>query len=161
MSADEQARPATPNAEDAMEGHVGPGRRKPPKERRGRTIKVEIESGSGGSFEGYLTANVDEDGTLLELFLHDWGKEGSTQVGLLQTIAMLFSIALQFGAELPMLVRKLAHMKFEPYGTTSDPEIPTCRSLPDYIAQRLTLWFGDEALREELADIRSRLETVR
>jgi ribonucleoside-diphosphate reductase alpha chain len=39
-------------------------------------------------------------------------------------------------------------MRFEPYGATSNPEIPQARSIPDYIARWLALHFLSEEERE-------------
>ena len=149
---------ATPNAEDAYEGYVGPQRRRMPEERAGVTHKIEIRDEQSGSlYEGYIVANRHEDGALGEVFLHGFGKEGSTLEGWTQVAAVLFSIALQYGAELPMLARKLAHMKFPPGGTTANPEIPHCFSVPDYIVRWLALEFGDEELSADLRRIHTEL----
>ena len=133
------------HAEDSMEGLVGPDRRKMPKDRDSLTHKFEV-----GGFEGYITAGMYEDGSLGELFLADIGKEGSTFSGVVQAFAVVFSIALQYGAPLDMLTRKLAHMRFDPEGETGNPEIPHAHSIIDYIARWLALRFGDEDLHEEL-----------
>ena len=142
-------------AEDKMEGFVGPQRRRLPVNRDGITRKVEIQG-----HEGYIIANRHEDGSLGEVFLHGFGKQGSTLDGWVQMTAMLLSIALQYGAELPMLARKISHVKFEPYGETNDPDIPRCRSAPDYILRRLALDFGTPQLNEELRKIHDELERI-
>jgi len=142
------------HSEDSYEGEVGEQRRRMPTNRTGRTIKVEITSVEDGQVqEGYITANSFEDGTLGEIFLSGFGKSGSTLEGWIQVAAMLFSIAIQYGAEFPMLARKVAHTKFPPYGPTNDPEIPYCRSVPDYVVRRLAYWFGTPELRQQLQDI--------
>lgn len=141
-----------------MEGEVGERRRKMPDDRAGRTHKIEIRDETDGTlYEGYVTANLHEDGTLGEIFLHGFGKEGSTLEGWTQVAAILFSIALQYDAEFPMLARKLAHMKFPPYGYTSERGIPWCSSVPDYIVRWLALEFGGVELNEELARIAKEL----
>lgn len=136
------------HAEDSMEGEVGPNRQVLPGDREGLTHKVIIEG-----FEGYITANKQEDGSLGELFIHGFGQEGSTMIGMLNAYAIMVSIGFQFGAELPMLARKFAHMNFPPHGDTDNEEIPWCASIPDYIFRWLAQHFGDEALKEELATI--------
>lgn len=150
--------PIHPNAEDDYEGFVSTQRRRLPVDRKGVTHKVEI---GPRKHEGYIIANCHEDGTLGEVFLHGFGKQGSTLDGWVQTTALLLSIALQYGAELPMLARKISHMKFEPYGDTNDPEIPRCRSAPDYILRRLALDFGTPQLNKELQAIFNNLERTR
>lgn len=151
--------PKTPNAEDEFEGEVGPQRRRMPVERQGLTHKVEIQDTATGRWqEGYITANVNEDGELGEVFLAGFGKAGSTLEGWTQVAAVLFSIAIQYGAELPMLARKLAHMNFPPNGPTNNPEIPHCRSVPDYVLHWLALRFGDDDLRADLVRIDKELD---
>lgn len=144
-----------------MEGAVGAGRRKMPEDRTGRTHKIEITDITDGStYEGYVVANVYEDGTLGEVFIHGFGKEGSTLDGWTQVAAVLFSIGLQYQAEFPMLARKLAHMKFPPYGRTNEPRIPWCSSVPDYIVRWLALHFGTPELQEELAAIAKEMQAT-
>lgn len=120
--------PEIDTAEDTMEGEVGPGRRKMPDDRDGITHHVTI-----GGMKGYITANPQENGEVGEIFIHGFGQLGSTNAGWTNAFAIMVSIALQFGTELPMLARKFAHMKFEPNGETDNPEIPHCHSIPDYI----------------------------
>ncbi|HEX8207463.1 MAG TPA: vitamin B12-dependent ribonucleotide reductase, partial [Solirubrobacteraceae bacterium] len=100
--------------------------------------------------EGYITAGTYEDGTLGEIFLTDFGKEGSTMRGMMNSFATAISIALQYGVPLEMLVRKFALMRFEPEGPTENPEIPVARSMPDYIMRWLALKFLDDETRAEL-----------
>lgn len=152
--------PKSPHAEDSFEGVVGPYRHRMPRDRAGINHKVEIlDETHGGMLEGYIIGNLHEDGSLGEVFLQGFGKEGSTLDGWVQFSAILFSIALQYGAEFAMLARKTAHMKFEPYGKTTNPEIPYCRSVPDYLVRWLALRFGDDKLRAELDEIHKKLET--
>jgi ribonucleoside-diphosphate reductase alpha chain len=138
----------TAHSEDAYEGAVGPTRTKLPKSRAGWTTKLEV-----GGTEGYITCNPLADGQPGEIFLHGFGKEGSTLEGWTQVAAVLFSIALQYGAEFPMLARKLAHMRFEPNGMTNDPVIPHCHSVPDYIVRWLAHRTGNTELLADLAVI--------
>jgi ribonucleoside-diphosphate reductase alpha chain len=144
--------PDTPTAEDAMEGYVGPARRRLPDTREGMVQSVTI-----GGMQGYITANRHEDGTLGEVFIHGFGQLGSTNTGWVNSFSIMLSIAIQYGAEMPMLARKFAHVKFEPYGETDDPDIPYCRSIPDYTLRYLARKFGDEDLQHELAEIDARL----
>jgi ribonucleoside-diphosphate reductase alpha chain len=120
-------------------------RRRMPMERRSLTHKVMI-SGQ----EGYITAGMYEDGTLGELFIAGFGKEGSTQVGWINSWAIAVSHALQYGSSLRSLARKYHLMTFEPNGKTDNPELPTCRSVPDYVFKWLVLHFGDDDLKKEI-----------
>ena len=60
-------------------------------------------------------------------------KEGSTISGLMDTIATLTSVALQYGVPLEALVNKFSHVRFEPSGFTKNPDVPFAKSLTDYI----------------------------
>lgn len=136
------------NAEDAMEGSVGPERRRLPGERKSISAKATV-----GGFEFYLTAGMYEDGAVGEVFIKGAGKEGSTVQGLLDGWATSLSIALQHGASLDLLARKFAHMRFEPSGRTDDPDIPHAFSVLDYVVRWLAKHFGDAELRADLARI--------
>jgi hypothetical protein len=116
--------------------------------KNGLTHKCEI--GPSPAQEGYITANVDEDGKLIEVFLHGWGKSGSTLEGWVQLFAFLFSEALQHGVEFDHLARTISQSKFPPGGETSNPEIPKCHSVPDYLCRWLALRFGNAELLNEL-----------
>jgi len=121
-----------------------PIRRKLPDERRSITHKFSI-----AGHEGYITVGMYEDGSPGEIFL-TMSKEGSTISGLMDTIATMTSLALQYGVPLETLVRKFAHMRFEPSGYTPNPEIHFAKSIPDYIFRWLGLKFlPREALPEE------------
>jgi ribonucleoside-diphosphate reductase alpha chain len=73
-------------------------------------------------------------------------KEGSTISGLMDTIATLTSMALQYGVPLEVLVSKFSHARFEPSGFTKNPDIPMAKSLIDYLFRFLgTRFLGAEA----------------
>jgi ribonucleoside-diphosphate reductase alpha chain len=120
-------------------------RRRLPATRNGITHKFSI-----AGFEGYLTANIYEDGSLGELFINDVGKEGSTLRGVLAMFAMAASVALQYGAPSEVLARKLALMNFEPKGPTANPQLPHAQSLGDYIGRWLASQFCSGELQAEL-----------
>jgi hypothetical protein len=122
-----------------------PLRRRLPSERQSITHKFSI-----AGHEGYITAGMFEDGALGEIFLTDFGKEGSTMRGMMNAFATAFSVALQYGVPLETLARKFSHMRFEPEGLTGNPEIPFARSMPDYIARWLASRFLDPETCEEL-----------
>jgi ribonucleoside-diphosphate reductase alpha chain len=99
--------------------------------------------------EGYITAGMYDDGTLGEIFLTDFGKEGSTIRGMMSAFATSVSIALQYGVPLETLVRKFCYMRFEPEGITENPEIRFAKSMPDYLMRWLASRFlGPEAWEE-------------
>ena len=87
--------------------------------------------------EGYLTVGLFEDNSPGELFI-TMAKEGSTIGGLMDGIGTLTSLALQYGVPLEALVRKFAHVRFEPSGFTKNPEIRNAASITDYVFR----WLG-------------------
>ncbi len=90
--------------------------------------------------KGYIHTGFYEDGRVGEIFI-SMSKEGSTISGLMDTIATLTSIALQYGVPLEALVNKFSHVRFEPSGFTTNPEIPIAKSLTDYIFRFLGIRF--------------------
>ena len=82
--------------------------------------------------EGYIHVGLYDDGTPGELFIKI-AKEGSTIAGLMDTIGIVTSMAMQYGVPLDVLVSKFSHVRFEPSGFTKNPEIPIAKSLIDYI----------------------------
>jgi ribonucleoside-diphosphate reductase alpha chain len=115
---------------------VEPYRRHLPDERGAVTHKFRV-----GEQEGYVTVGLYEDGTPGEVFIK-MAKEGSTASGLMDAVALLTSIALQYGVSLDKLADKLEHTRFEPYGMTGNPDIPIATSVLDYIFHWLRLHFG-------------------
>lgn len=107
----------------------GPHRRRLPLVRSSITHKFRV-----GQEKGYLTVGLYEDGTPGELFIK-MAKEGSTISGLLDTMGVLTSLALQHGVPLVVIFGKLQNMHFEPDGLTSNPNIPFAKSVVDYIAR--------------------------
>jgi ribonucleoside-diphosphate reductase alpha chain len=112
-----------------------------PDERQSVTHKFSI-----AGHEGYLTVGLYQDGTPGEIFLR-MAKEGSTISGLMDTIATMTSIALQYGVPLKALVDKFSHTRFEPAGYTNNREIPMAKSVTDYVFRYLgNRFLHDEAL---------------
>ena len=93
--------------------------------------------------EGYITAGLYEDGTPGEVFIK-MAKQGSTVSGLVDTIAILMSLALQYGVPVEQLARKFEHTRFEPSGHTTNPEIQVASSISDYVFTWLGLQFSEE-----------------
>ncbi|MGO8931482.1 MAG: vitamin B12-dependent ribonucleotide reductase, partial [Limisphaerales bacterium] len=89
--------------------------------------------------EGYLTVGLFENKQPGELFI-TMAKEGSTIGGLMDGIGTLTSMALQYGVPLEALVRKFAHVRFEPSGFTKNPDIRNAASITDYVFR----WMGTQ-----------------
>ena len=116
-----------------------PHRRRLPSERQSVTHKFEI-----AGHEGYITVGCYPDGQPGEMFVR-MAKEGSTVAGLMDSMAISVSVALQYGVPLRDLVNKFAHVRFEPSGFTGNPEIPIAKSIVDYIFR----WLGSRFLPKE------------
>jgi len=129
----------------ALVAEPEPRRRKLSDTRDAKTHKFSI-----AGHDGYLTVGLYEDGSPGEVFLK-MSKEGSTVSGLVDTIAVMTSISLQYGVPLKALVDKFSHTRFEPSGFTQNPEIPFAKSVTDYVFRWLGLNFptGESASQEE------------
>ncbi len=120
-----------------------PVRRRLPMERTAICHKFDI-----AGHEGYIHVGFYEDGTPGEIFIK-MAKEGSTISGLMDTIATLTSLALQYGVPLEALVSKFSHVRFEPSGFTKNPDIPYAKSLTDYIFRFLGARFLSTVQKQE------------
>jgi ribonucleoside-diphosphate reductase alpha chain len=116
-----------------------PYRRRLPDERQSITHKFRV-----GDQEGYVTVGLYEDGSPGEVFV-TISKEGSTIRGLMDSVAVLTSLALQYGVPVDDLARKFSGVRFEPHGFTNDPDLPQATSIVDYIFRWLSERFGAEA----------------
>lgn len=123
--------------------------------RAGLTHDVRI-----GGMKGYITANYNEDMELREVFVHGFGKLGSATQGWTDAFCIMLSLGMQNGLALSQFVPRLSQMKFEPNGETSNPDIPFCYSIPDYICRWITHHFGTKRLKEELKTIHTEMERV-
>lgn len=92
--------------------------------------------------EGYLTIGLFENGRPGEIFIK-MSKEGSTLSGLIQAYCRAFSLAIQHGLSIEEAVKRFKGMRFEPWGFTSNPDIPECLSIIDYVACYLELHYVD------------------
>ncbi|CAN5774261.1 hypothetical protein BH20VER1_BH20VER1_26850 [soil metagenome] len=109
-----------------------PVRHRMPDTRMSLTHKFEI-----AGHEGYITVGLFEDQQPGELFIQ-MSKEGSTIGGLMDTVATLTSLSLQYGVPLDSMVKKFAYQRFEPSGFTKNPDIRNATSITDYVFR----WLG-------------------
>jgi ribonucleoside-diphosphate reductase alpha chain len=114
-----------------------PSRQRMPDTRVSLTHKFEI-----AGHEGYITVGLYENGQPGELFIQ-MAKEGSTIGGLMDTVATLTSLALQYGVPLESLVKKFAYQRFEPSGFTKNPDIRNATSITDYVFR----WLGCQFIK--------------
>jgi len=110
-----------------------------PDERRSVTHKFRV-----GDQEGYITVGLYDDGRPGEIFVKI-AKEGSTVSGLMDAVALLTSVTLQYGVPIEDLSRKLKNTRFEPYGRTNNPHIPWATSVVDYVFRWLERKFAPES----------------
>jgi ribonucleoside-diphosphate reductase alpha chain len=108
-----------------------PTRRRLPADRDAICHKFDV-----AGHEGYLHVGFFEDGTPGEIFIK-MAKEGSTVSGLMDSVGVLTSMALQYRVPLEVLVSKFSHVRFEPSGFTKNPDIPMAKSLIDYVVRFL------------------------
>jgi ribonucleoside-diphosphate reductase alpha chain len=135
-----RTQPLTTRAEEEpAKQEAVPRRRRLPDVRSALTHKFSI-----AGHDGYLTVGQYEDGQPGEVFLK-MAKEGSTISGLMDSVAVVTSMALQHGVPLKTLVDKLSHKRFEPSGFTQNSEIPFAKSVMDYVFR----WMGFQYLKEE------------
>ena len=118
---------------------AAPVRRRLPDDRAAMTHKFSV-----GGQEGYITVGLYEDGTPGEVFVK-MSKQGSTVSGLMDSVAIAWSMALQHGVPVESLISKYIDHRFEPSGFTGNPRIPMARSVVDYLAR----WMASRFLSEE------------
>ncbi len=116
-----------------------PIRRRLPDDRAALTHKFSV-----GGQEGYITVGLYEDGTPGEIFVK-MSKQGSTVSGLMDSVAIAWSMALQHGVPVESLISKYIDHRFEPSGFTGNPRIPMARSVVDYLAR----WMARSSSSEE------------
>jgi len=104
-----------------------PVRRRLPDTRNAVTHKFSI-----AGHEGYIIVGAFDDGQPGELFVHVQ-KAGSMLGGLMDTVGILTSMALQYNVPIVDIVRKLAYVRFEPSGLTDNPDIRFATSVTDYV----------------------------
>jgi len=124
-----------------------PRRERLPDTRQSVTHKFNINQ-----HEGYLIVGLFPDGRPGEVFIK-MAKQGSTISGLVDTIGVLTSMALQYGVPPQTLAEKFAYMRFEPSGLTSHPELRHAHSVVDYIFRWLGLTFGDGSVRTNIETV--------
>lgn len=175
--------PIGDHAEDRYEGQNVPVTRKvmPKFDRVSFTHEFVIIDQQGHRHKGYVTAGLFDDGemsqfvraslapgplanlaagSLGEIFIRGFGKEGSTMDGFVNWGAMSFSMLLQFGMPIEML-EKFCYLKFPPFGPIRDQAgnipIPYCHSIPAYICEWLGYRFGPPGLHDKMVEIRESL----
>ncbi len=136
---------ATEAVDPLIERSNGYTRRKLPDERPSITHKFNV-----GGHKGYLNVGFYPDTMKPGETFITVAKEGSTFSGLLDTIATLISVCLQSGVPLKVLVNRFKDMRFDPSGFTENEQIPTAKSIVDYVFRYLGMKYLSREDREEL-----------
>ena len=126
-------------------------RRSLPDVRNSITHKTVIHDRVMGDVSLFLTVGLypyreGEDTPELGEVWINIGKVGTTLRGLTDTIAIELSLLLQYGVPLQALVDQFRGQTYAPLGKTTNPDIPECSSIIDYVVQWLGLRFlkGDK-----------------
>lgn len=132
-----------------------PVRRRLPRTRQSVTHKISVRSADGITREGYVMAGMYADGSLGEIFLEGFGKQGGFVQNALSAWVTDASVSFQYGVPLEVWCRKHAYMSDETGGQVEfDPDDPPilnrCFSIVDYVARWIAGTFGDDDLAEEL-----------
>ena len=115
----------------------------PTRQRLSETRKSITHKFQVAKHEGYITVGFYDDGRPGEVFIKI-SKHGSTISGLLDTVAVLTSLALQYGVPIETLARKFEFTRFEPSGWTKTPELRHVNSLVDYVFRWLRIVCSEE-----------------
>jgi ribonucleoside-diphosphate reductase alpha chain len=134
-----RTQPLSTSATSDGGAHRAPARRRLPDDRQALTHKFSV-----GGQEGYITVGLYDDGSPGEVFVK-MSKQGSTVSGLVDSLAIAWSMALQHGVPIDGLISKYVDHRFEPSGMTGNPQIPLARSVVDYLARWMGSKFLDEA----------------
>jgi ribonucleoside-diphosphate reductase alpha chain len=148
MESTHATKPSAPAEENPLDGLSVPAetakaREIPRRERLPATRSSLTHRFSISGTTGYITVGLYPDGRPGEVFL-TVAKEGSTLGGLMDTIGVLSSLALQHGVPVEALARKFQHTRFEPSGHTTNPDIRVASSISDYVFTWLGVTFSPE-----------------
>jgi len=121
-----------------------PTREKLPRNRTSKTFEFRV-----ADCKGFVTVGEYDDGRPGEVFLKV-AKQGSTLAGVMDSLSISLSYALQYGVPLRTLVEAFANTRFEPAGMTDDPDLRIATSLLDYIFRRLAVDYLTLEERQEL-----------
>jgi ribonucleoside-diphosphate reductase alpha chain len=97
-----------------------------------------------GGHKGYLTVDLYEDGSPCAVTIR-LAKMGSTMHGVFEWLSSSISLGLQHGVPVGAFIADAVDMQFDPSGYTGRPEIPEAKSIADYVAKQLRLWFETAA----------------
>jgi len=100
-----------------------------------RTAKFTING-----YKGYLTVDIGPKAVPVGITLR-MAKQGSMLHGLLDAWCLCMSAALRHGVPIGVFIAEMEGLQFDPWGITTHPEIPVAKSIADYVARQLRIWF--------------------
>jgi hypothetical protein len=101
-----------------------------------RKFKIARPGHRNGDLRMYVTVGLYPDGRPGEIFIRS-DRVGSFASGALDAVAMVLSMAWQYGVPFEPTVAKLRGMRFEPQGATGDSKYGIVKSPLDYVAKWL------------------------
>lgn len=121
--------------------------------RSGRTHPAQIDG-----IKVYTTVNRNEDGEISEMYITT-DREGTTIMGLLNSLSKTLSIMLQYGIPPKKISEMLRGQKYEPYGFVQrHPYIKYVTSISDLISKIIDIEIGDFShvqVKPDQGDIKS------
>ena len=109
-----------------------------------RKFKIARPGHTSGDLSMYVTVGLYPDGRPGEIFIRS-DRTGSFASGALDAVAMVLSVAWQYGVPFEPTVAKLRGMRFEPQGASGDSKYGIVKSPLDYVAR----WLLDRFVKEE------------
>lgn len=126
-----------------MAATEAPAREHMPPERQSVTKTFRLQHTQGGFTETirfYITVGLHPDGRPGEVFIKA-DRQGSFASGILDSLGIMISLALQHGVPLATVIEKMKGSRFPPASFTGDSDVPNCTSVLDLLARWLELRF--------------------
>jgi ribonucleoside-diphosphate reductase alpha chain len=133
------SKPAAVTSTNGLAPPVG----EPVRHRLPETAAATRHKFSISGYEGYIHVGEFASKHPGEVFV-TMSKAGSTINGLMDSLATMISLLLQYGVPLEKISEKMRHQSFTPQGITGNPDIHFATSPVDYLAQYLTLHYDGE-----------------
>lgn len=119
-----------------------------PDTRYGFTTKLSLydslDSGEVDKVNVYITCNAYDDGRPAEIFLII-NNADARMVGFSGSWAIATSLDLQSEVPFSKVFEKFFNQNFPPQGATNNPDIPMCKSIPDFVVKWIQKQFPDRS----------------
>lgn len=106
-------------------------------------LAYQHKSGEMDFMKFFFTVSMYDDGMPGEVFIKA-DKSGTLAAGALDAVAIMMSIALQYGVPLHVITSKFKGTRFGPSGSTKDPTIGLCSSPLDLLSKWLDQKFPEK-----------------